>query len=48
MADNKRDADFTIGVDGQAGVSLVTDDDTDEPESDEPESDESDPDKPSD
>jgi len=59
MADDKRDADFTIGVGGQAGVSLVTDDDdtdgsesdeseSDESESDESESDDSEPDKPSD
>jgi len=36
MADEQSDSDdateFSVGVDGQAGVSLVTDEDTDEPD----------------
>ena len=39
MRDDERDAELTMGVGGQAGVSLVTDEDTDESESDESESD---------
>jgi hypothetical protein len=48
MGDDDRDADLTMGVGGQAGVSLVTDDDTDESDNSESDESESGPDKPSD